>query len=106
MSEIKRASVDVVPSQDDYAAGEVKNIHALDEADIFLSENGYTQQILDERLADQEQNKKLLRKVDWVLMPLLCGTYMLQFVDKQGVYLYLSLTRHGQPPISSWSSSI
>ncbi|THW87072.1 putative MFS allantoate transporter [Aureobasidium pullulans] len=31
---------------------------------------------------DEETNKRLLRKIDWNIMPLLCVVYMLNFLDK------------------------
>jgi hypothetical protein len=31
---------------------------------------------------DEMEEKKLRRKVDWKLMPILCVTYMLQYYDK------------------------
>jgi len=35
----------------------------------------------DEMWTDEEE-KKLRRKIDWRLMPVLCATYMLQYYDK------------------------
>lgn len=31
---------------------------------------------------DEETNKRLLRKIDWNLMPMMCTVYMLNFLDK------------------------
>ena len=36
----------------------------------------------DEVVASPEDEKKLVRKVDFLIMPLLFGVYVLQFVDK------------------------
>ncbi|KAL9563804.1 hypothetical protein ACKAV7_012046 [Fusarium commune] len=35
-----------------------------------------------EKVWTDEEGKKLLRKIDWKLMPVLCATYMLQYYDK------------------------
>ncbi|CAM1510638.1 Fc.00g009730.m01.CDS01 [Cosmosporella sp. VM-42] len=63
----------------------VGTIADLDEAEIFLQEHGIPHSRLDELMADESALKKLRRKVDWSLMPLLCGTYLLQYVDKQAL---------------------
>ncbi|ETN42085.1 uncharacterized protein HMPREF1541_04024 [Cyphellophora europaea CBS 101466] len=57
----------------------------LDEAGIFLREHNFTQSYLAELLEDKALNKRIVRKVDLTLMPLLCLTYFLQFIDKQGL---------------------
>ena len=31
---------------------------------------------------DEATNKRLLRKIDWNLMPIMCAVYMLNFLDK------------------------
>lgn len=61
---------------------ETKN---LDQAEIFLQSNNITHDDLQTLLADTENIKRLVRKVDWELMPLLCGTYLLQYIDKQSL---------------------
>jgi len=66
----------------DVQEGEVRE---LDEAEIFLRENGFSHGYLQEILQDKAANKKLLRRVDLILMPLLCGTYLLQYIDKQAL---------------------
>lgn len=71
-------------------AGEVMDIkvgdvHELDQAEVFLRENNFSHAYLQEVLQDEAANKKLLRRVDWILMPLLCGTYLLQYIDKQAI---------------------
>lgn len=40
---------------------------------------------LSQLLEDEALNKRLVRKVDWVLMPLLGGTFFLQYIDKQAI---------------------
>lgn len=58
-------------SEPDLKIGEV---HELDQAEIFLRENNITHKDLTALLEDEEALKKLVRRVDWTLMPLLCGT--------------------------------
>ncbi|KAL4901046.1 hypothetical protein BDW74DRAFT_182147 [Aspergillus multicolor] len=53
-----------------------------DEADIFLRQHNFTNDDLEGFLADKARNKALVRKVDLILLPLLAGTYMLQYIDK------------------------
>lgn len=60
-------------------------IEELDQAEVFLRENNFTHAYLHEILQDEAANKKLLRRVDLTLMPLLCGTYLLQYIDKQAI---------------------
>lgn len=69
-------------SKEDIATGEIES---LDEAEIFLRQHGVTNTQLEEMLADPEKSKRLCRRVDLILLPLLCGTYCLQFIDKQAL---------------------
>lgn len=66
---------------------DIKNgtVSDLDEAEVFLQQHGIDHARLDELMADESRLKKLRKKVDWSLMPLLCGTYLLQYVDKQAL---------------------
>ncbi|RMY86018.1 hypothetical protein D0861_06160 [Hortaea werneckii] len=64
----------------DVKAGDVKD---LDQAEVFLHEHGFSHTYLQSLLQDEQAQKKICRRVDWILMPLLCGTYMLQYIDKQ-----------------------
>lgn len=57
----------------------------LDDAEIFLQNHGIPHSQLQELLSDEDALKKLRRKVDFTLMPLLCGTYLLQYIDKQAL---------------------
>lgn len=50
------------------------DIKGLDQAEIFLRDNNITHEDLTALLEDEEGIKKLVRRVDWTLMPLLCGT--------------------------------
>lgn len=39
----------------------------------------------DARTIDPYEAKKVLRKIDWHILPLLMGTYMLQYLDKSSI---------------------
>ncbi|GAB1211345.1 hypothetical protein ATERTT37_000458 [Aspergillus terreus] len=69
-------------SKDDVETGQIES---LDEAELFLQEHGITNTQLQEMLNDPEKSKKLRRRVDRILLPLLCGTYCLQYIDKQAL---------------------
>lgn len=73
-------SISNAPS--DLKAGEIVD---LDQAEIFLQTHHITHHDLNALLEDKEGMKKLVRKVDWLLMPLLCGTFLLQYIDKQSI---------------------
>lgn len=64
------------------AAGENSS---TDESELFLQQHGFTTQYLNELVLDREKNKWLVKKVDMVLLPLMAGTYVLQFIDKQAL---------------------
>ncbi|KAH6897077.1 major facilitator superfamily domain-containing protein [Thelonectria olida] len=81
-SGIEKAPVGVDADIEDLKTGSITD---LDEAELFLQEHGIPHSRLDELMADEPALKKLRRKVDWSLMPLLCGTYLLQYVDKQAL---------------------
>ena len=59
--------------------------HDLDETEIFLREHNFTQRTLDELLSDGPRQRRLVRKVDLLVLPLLAGTYVLQYIDKQAM---------------------
>lgn len=67
------------------AAAQVEGDQNLDEAGLFLRQHNFTQAYLAELLQDAELNKKISRKVDLCLMPLLCITFLLQHVDKMSL---------------------
>lgn len=67
-------------SKDDVETGQIES---LDEAELFLQEHGITNAQLQEMLNDPEKSNRLRRRVDRILLPLLCGTYCLQYIDKQ-----------------------
>ncbi|KAK0384682.1 hypothetical protein NLU13_1334 [Sarocladium strictum] len=58
---------------------------SLDESELFLQQHGFTTEYLEELVSDKERNRRLVRKVDRVLLPLMAGTYVLQFIDKQAL---------------------
>ena len=66
----------------DIKAGEVED---LDAAEVFLRNHNFSHAYLHELLQDEVACKKLVRKINWTLMPLLCGTYLLQYIDKQAL---------------------
>jgi MFS family permease len=81
-SERKDLSTHPIDLEGDLKAGQVIE---LDDAELFLHQNGIPHSRLAELMADDVALAKLKRKVDWTLMPLLCGTYLLQYVDKQAL---------------------
>lgn len=58
----------------DLKHGDITDIKGLDQAEIFLRDNNITHEDLTALLEDEEGIRKLVRRVDWMLMPLLCGT--------------------------------
>ncbi|KZL69870.1 allantoate permease [Colletotrichum incanum] len=52
------------------------------EAEIFLQQKGICHAYMREFLEDKEAQKKLVRKVDLTFLPLLMGTYLLQYIVK------------------------
>ncbi|KAL4790326.1 major facilitator superfamily domain-containing protein [Aspergillus venezuelensis] len=64
---------------------QVGTITDLDEGEVFLRQNGFTNDDLQTLLNDTARNKALVRKVDLILLPLLAGTYMLQYIDKSAL---------------------
>lgn len=70
------------PKVAEFSEGEISN---LDEADIFLRDNNFSPEYIQELLADKDLNKRLVRKIDLILLPLLAGTYVLQYIDKSAL---------------------
>lgn len=70
-----------VPGKED----DIENGHisSLDEAELFLREHGISHSQLQEMLDDPAKSRRIRRRVDLILLPLLCGTYVLQYIDKQ-----------------------
>ncbi|KAF5636151.1 allantoate permease [Fusarium sp. NRRL 52700] len=59
---------------DSITPGEVVELGATE---AFLRQHNFTNEYIGELLADTEPNKKLIQKVDMILLPMLMGTYML-----------------------------
>lgn len=57
----------------------------LDAAEVFLRHHHFTDHYLADLLADPARNRRLVRKVDTLVLPLLAGTYVLQYIDKQAM---------------------
>ena len=70
------------PIKPDIEVGEVRD---LDEAEIFLRDNNFSHEYLQDLLSDEREVKKLVRRIDMRLLPLLAGTYILQYIDKQAL---------------------
>ncbi|KAK7755374.1 hypothetical protein SLS62_002601 [Diatrype stigma] len=64
---------------------DIETVCDLDDAEIFLQENNFSHRQVAELLADEALNKRLMRKVDWTILPPLAITYMLQYIDKQAL---------------------
>ncbi|KAL4802606.1 major facilitator superfamily domain-containing protein [Aspergillus unguis] len=62
-----------------------EGIVSLDQGELFLRQHNFTQDDIQALLSDDSLNKALVRKVDLVLLPLLAGTYTLQYIDKSAL---------------------
>lgn len=71
------------PSQEAVKDVQEGELTELDETELFLRQNGITHAQVQGLLEDQVRVKRLMRRVDRLLLPLLCGTFFLQFIDKQ-----------------------
>ena len=66
----------------------VEGVPALEDADealVFLESHPNKAQIAEEGLAileDPQRLKKLVRKIDWTITPLIAAVYFMQFLDK------------------------
>ncbi|KGO69909.1 Major facilitator superfamily domain, general substrate transporter [Penicillium expansum] len=103
----KKTPVDDTINEKDVQIG---TITELDEGEVFLRQHGFNQEAIQALLDDEPRNKALVRKVDLVLLPLLSGTYMLQYIDKSAlaysaVFDLLSST-HMSSNQYSWLASI
>ncbi|KAJ5506930.1 Major facilitator superfamily domain general substrate transporter [Penicillium expansum] len=78
----KKTPVDDTINEKDVQIG---TITELDEGEVFLRQHGFNQEAIQALLDDEPRNKALVRKVDLVLLPLLSGTYMLQYIDKSAL---------------------
>ncbi|KAI4762473.1 MFS general substrate transporter [Aureobasidium sp. EXF-3400] len=80
---IKEKAISPETTEVDIKAGEI--VGDLDAAEVFLRNHNFSHAYLHELLQDEVACKKLVRKINWTLMPLLCGTYLLQYIDKQAL---------------------
>ncbi|KAK7567333.1 putative MFS transporter [Phyllosticta citricarpa] len=82
----------------------------LDQSEVFLRENGYDWGQVEAILEDKQKMKSLYRKVDKLLLPLLCGTYVLQYIDKSttsyGAVFDLLTETNMDGDQYSWTASI
>ncbi|EXK25953.1 hypothetical protein FOMG_17433 [Fusarium oxysporum f. sp. melonis 26406] len=58
---------------------------STDESELFLQQHEFSTEYLNELISDKDKNKRLVKKVDMLLLPLMAGTYVLQFIDKQAL---------------------
>ena len=58
---------------------------SLDEGEVFLRANNVSDAALQSLLLDADHVRRLVRKVDLRVLPLLAGTYVLQYIDKQAL---------------------
>lgn len=76
------ADDDEARSMKSVTAGEVVD---LDAGEVFLREHNFSDSYLAELLDDTALNKRVVRKIDLIVLPLLAGTYVLQYIDKQAM---------------------
>ncbi|KAK4546315.1 hypothetical protein LTR36_001992 [Oleoguttula mirabilis] len=60
-------------------------VRDLDATEVFLHENNLSHEYVQELLCDERRVKRLVRKIDLTVLPLLAGTYVLQYIDKQAL---------------------
>lgn len=104
---ITSATKDSITVEKDLQTGVITD---LDEGEVFLRENGITNDRLHDLLDDKPRNKRLVRRVDLLLMPLLAGTYTLQYIDKSALaysaVFDLFTSTHMSSNQYSWLASI
>ncbi|KAL2104499.1 hypothetical protein VUR80DRAFT_284 [Thermomyces stellatus] len=66
-------------------ADHVEEPASLDEGELFLRANNISDAGLQSLLLDAAHVKRLVRKIDARVLPLLAGTYVLQYIDKQAL---------------------
>ena len=71
------ANIEQLTVVDSYEDGKVIDSKKVDEALHFLDDSHVAEGELSEI-----NDKKLMRKVDWMLMPLMFACYFLQYSDK------------------------
>ncbi|KAL1626385.1 hypothetical protein SLS56_006883 [Neofusicoccum ribis] len=78
----EKPSLEKTPSITGKSVLEGEVIQELDQAEVFLRESGYDWAQVEAILNDKTKMRALTRKVDTWLLPLLMGTYVLQYIDK------------------------
>ncbi|KAF2141334.1 uncharacterized protein K452DRAFT_272105 [Aplosporella prunicola CBS 121167] len=78
----EKPDLEKVPTLSDDKSVAEGEVVELDQAEVFLRDSGYDWQQVDELLEDKQKMKALVRKIDKLLLPLLMGTYVLQYIDK------------------------
>lgn len=86
----KKHSLEKTALDDNVSISKVKSVTvgevvSLDASELFLRDHNFHDDYLTELLADEPLNKRLVRKIDLVILPLLAGTYVLQYIDKQAM---------------------
>ena len=71
------ANIEQLAVVDSYEDGKVIDSKKVDEALHFLDDSNVAEGQLSEI-----NDKKLMRKIDWMLMPLMFACYFLQYSDK------------------------
>jgi hypothetical protein len=113
MSDKKDAVTGNVPGIHPTAnAPDVESITVASSRDLDETYEIYKQQQQhqDEADLDPAEARRVLRKIDWHILPLLMGSYMLQYLDKSSINfasvygLQKGTKLHGQD--YSWLSSI
>lgn len=74
---------EVEPSKLDVEDGSIGG--DLDESEKFLRDHNIGPEYLQALLADDAKVRSLVRKVDMRILPLLAGTFVMQFIDKQAL---------------------
>jgi MFS family permease len=86
MADVEKKFPDISPDEispeKDVTTGDIAY---LDEGQVFLDAHGFTNDRIQELLADTARTRALVRKIDFLLMPLLAGTYTLQYIDKSAL---------------------
>ncbi|KAI1848518.1 hypothetical protein JX265_013801 [Neoarthrinium moseri] len=66
-------------------AEDIATVTDLDEAEVFLREHDISHEYTLSLLSDKATIRRLVQRVDLVILPLLAGTYCLQYIDKQAL---------------------
>ncbi|KAF2675785.1 allantoin permease [Lentithecium fluviatile CBS 122367] len=75
MEKEKQPEIAPAPSVDEGQSATEKQMRDIG-ADLYLEVQQYSREELD------AERKIVLRKIDWVIMPMICITYTIQFLDK------------------------